>query len=235
MDPEKTGKFISELRNKKNLTQNDLALKINVTNKAVSRWERGVGFPDISLLEPLSKELNVSILELLKGQHIKSNSPSEKEDINTLLQMLIKINKRDSFQKKIFTILIILMFLVVILVYCFNSRFYGFDNSYLFLISNRISLIPFNNLYSLFTTGEIVNFLKNIVVNILLAIPISILLVIFTKKKRKYIIAMTILNIIVEIFKLVLLIGIFDIDDILIRCISGTIIYYIYYKIFERK
>ena len=68
MDPEKVGKFIYTLRTKNNMTQNELANKINVTNKAVSRWERGQGLPDISLLEPLSKNLNVSILELLNGQ-----------------------------------------------------------------------------------------------------------------------------------------------------------------------
>ena len=59
MDPEKVGKFIYTLRIKNNMTQNELANKINVTNKAVSRWERGQGLPDISLLEPLSKNLNV--------------------------------------------------------------------------------------------------------------------------------------------------------------------------------
>ena len=57
------------LRTKKGLTQEELANQICVTNKAVSRWERGVGLPDISLFESLSKVLDVSVLELLNGEY----------------------------------------------------------------------------------------------------------------------------------------------------------------------
>ena len=53
MDNQKLGIFITELRKEKGLTQAQLAQKLNVTDKAVSKWERGVGFPDIKLLEPL--------------------------------------------------------------------------------------------------------------------------------------------------------------------------------------
>ena len=60
MDSQKVGIFIKQLRIEKNMTQDELAEKINVTNKAVSRWERGIGFPDISLLEPLSFSFNKS-------------------------------------------------------------------------------------------------------------------------------------------------------------------------------
>lgn len=52
MDNQKLGIFITELRKEKGLTQAQLAQKLNVTDKAVSKWERGVGFPDIKLLEP---------------------------------------------------------------------------------------------------------------------------------------------------------------------------------------
>lgn len=68
MDLDNVGKLIKDLRIKKGLTQEELASKINVTNKAISRWECGNGLPDTSLLEPLSKELNISISELLNGQ-----------------------------------------------------------------------------------------------------------------------------------------------------------------------
>ena len=54
MDNQKLGIFITELRKEKGLTQAQLAQKLNVTDKAVSKWERGVGFPDIKLLEPLA-------------------------------------------------------------------------------------------------------------------------------------------------------------------------------------
>ena len=59
MDLDKIGKFIKYLRVKKGLSQEELASKINVTNKAISRWECGNGLPGTSLLEPLSKELDI--------------------------------------------------------------------------------------------------------------------------------------------------------------------------------
>ena len=65
-----TGKIIKELREKENLTQIELANKINVSDKTISKWETGKGLPDISLLEPLSKVLKVSVIELMNGQYI---------------------------------------------------------------------------------------------------------------------------------------------------------------------
>ena len=59
MDNQKLGIFITELRKEKGLTQAQLAQKLNVTDKAVSKWERGVGFPDIKLLEPLADVLDI--------------------------------------------------------------------------------------------------------------------------------------------------------------------------------
>ena len=67
MDNQKLGIFITELRKEKGLTQAQLAQKLNVTDKAVSKWERGVGFPDIKLLEPLADVLDISLLELMKS------------------------------------------------------------------------------------------------------------------------------------------------------------------------
>ena len=67
MDNEKIGNFIRILRKEKGYTQKDLAKRIGVTDRAVSKWERGLGCPDVSLLEDLSSVLDVSISELLKG------------------------------------------------------------------------------------------------------------------------------------------------------------------------
>lgn len=72
MNYEKIGEFIQEKRKEKKLTQKELAKKLGVTDKAVSKWERGLGCPDVSILEVLSKELDVSILELLKGRKIEN-------------------------------------------------------------------------------------------------------------------------------------------------------------------
>lgn len=68
MDMEKTGLFIAVLRKELNLTQKELADRIGVTDKAVSKWERGRGFPDVALLEPLARELHVSVTELISGE-----------------------------------------------------------------------------------------------------------------------------------------------------------------------
>mgnify|MGYP001286345481 FL=1 len=61
MEKEKIGKYIRKKRIEKGMTQQQLAEKIQVTEKAVSRWETGRGVPDISLLEPLAEELHVSV------------------------------------------------------------------------------------------------------------------------------------------------------------------------------
>ena len=65
-----TGTTIKTLREKQNMTQLQLAEKLCVSDKTISKWETGRGFPDISLLEPLAKTLKVSVLELLSGEQI---------------------------------------------------------------------------------------------------------------------------------------------------------------------
>lgn len=67
MDAGKTGKFIAEKRKAMNMTQNELAEKLHIKDKAVSKWERGLSFPDISILIPLAEILNISLYDLLKG------------------------------------------------------------------------------------------------------------------------------------------------------------------------
>jgi len=74
MDRYVTGAVIKRLREKKNMTQEDLAQKILVTGKAVSKWETGQGFPDISLIEPLAKALDISVIELLSGEDISNKN-----------------------------------------------------------------------------------------------------------------------------------------------------------------
>lgn len=73
MEQEKIGKFIAECRKKQKITQEQLGEKLGVTSKSISRWENGRTMPDISLFEPLCKELNISVNELLKGEEIKSS------------------------------------------------------------------------------------------------------------------------------------------------------------------
>lgn len=69
-----TGAMIKRLREEKGLTQTELAEKIFVTDKAVSKWETGRGYPDISLVESLAKALGVSVIELLSGENITNKN-----------------------------------------------------------------------------------------------------------------------------------------------------------------
>lgn len=74
MDKYVTGDAIRALRERKGLTQEELARQLFVSAKAVSKWETGKGYPDISLLDPLGKALGVSILELLNGQPVNNRN-----------------------------------------------------------------------------------------------------------------------------------------------------------------
>lgn len=76
MEQEKIGAFIFMLRKEKGLTQKDLAAQLNVTDKAVSKWERGLCYPDISLLATLAEALGVSVVELLQGERCACVSPT---------------------------------------------------------------------------------------------------------------------------------------------------------------
>ena len=76
MDKYVTGAVIKKLRENKKMTQEDLADKLFVSSKAVSKWETGQGFPDISLLESLAKALDISVIELLSGEDIQNKNQS---------------------------------------------------------------------------------------------------------------------------------------------------------------
>ena len=87
MDKNITGRFIAELRKQKGFTQKELAEKLMVTDKAISRWETGKGLPDTSLLKPLGDVLGVSITELLSGKRIEEVDMKEQAD-NIILESL---------------------------------------------------------------------------------------------------------------------------------------------------
>ena len=72
MDKYVTGAVVRKLRENKKMTQEELAEKVFVSSKAVSKWETGQGFPDVSLIEPLAKALDISVIELLSGEDIKN-------------------------------------------------------------------------------------------------------------------------------------------------------------------
>ena len=75
MDKAKTGALIAAARKERNMTQKELAKVLHVSDRAVSKWERGAGFPDISLLEPLADTLGLGVLDLLRGERGAESQP----------------------------------------------------------------------------------------------------------------------------------------------------------------
>jgi len=154
MDNEKFGNFVKELRKEKNLTQKELAEKINITDKAVSKWERGLSFPDITMLNILSKELDVSVEELLNGERIKESEKAEQIDVEKAVkEALDKANHKEEKRKKkilkikkvtkIISIIFFVLFLILNSIYFYLSYKYGFEYviDSLFYIVNEIILI----------------------------------------------------------------------------------------------
>lgn len=88
MEQEKTGKFIAECRKNKKMTQEQLAEKIGVTRKSISRWENGISMPDYSVLDILCKTLNISINELYYGK--KLDKENYKETSENIIKLYVK-------------------------------------------------------------------------------------------------------------------------------------------------
>ena len=95
MDQIKIGKFIAECRKKNNLTQMQLAEKLNITDRAISKWENGKAMPDSSIMLDLCNELKISVNELLSGEMIDMNNYNEIAE-KTLLEMA----KKEEIQNK---------------------------------------------------------------------------------------------------------------------------------------
>ena len=117
MNQEKIGKFISILRKEKGLTQEQLAEKVNLTKNAVSKWERGLGLMDISLLKPLSEILGVSITELLNGERIE-NVDIESKSIEVVESTLMyaKGEIRKNKIKNVVIGVITILFLIILVI-----------------------------------------------------------------------------------------------------------------------
>ena len=94
MDQLKIGKFIAECRKKANLTQIQLAEKLSITDKAVSKWERGVAMPDTSIMLELCDILSISVNELLSGEKISMENNNQKNE-QLLLDMAKELEKKN--------------------------------------------------------------------------------------------------------------------------------------------
>ena len=122
MNQEKIGKFILELRKEKNMTQQELADKIGVTDRAISKWENGRGMPDLSLMKPLCEELGISINELISGEKINKKEYQEKFEEN----VLNTINYSQKQIKKVRNKFVIIISIIVMFLTIFGILF-GID------------------------------------------------------------------------------------------------------------
>ena len=115
MDQIKIGKFILNCRKEKGLTQEQLAEKIGVTSKSISRWENGNTMPDYSLLKDLCSELNISVNELLSGEKIKENDYMNKSEEN-----LINLRKQIDKRKKVLHVITYVFATIIIIAFVLN-------------------------------------------------------------------------------------------------------------------
>ena len=122
MDPEKFGAFVALCRKEKNMTQLELAQELKVTDKAVSRWERGKGFPDISLLVPLAEALDITVLELMNSEkREKRMEDFSEENIKDMVIHVAAIEKKNQRDDRLITWIPV----PVALITAFLTRFTG--------------------------------------------------------------------------------------------------------------
>lgn len=148
MNLNKIANFIKLKRKELGITQEELAEKLFVTEKAISRWETGRGTPDISLLLPLSKELNIDVSELLNGKENKKSDNS--------VEQLIKYNEITKANKYNFQFkLTIIFYILSILLFLFYLRFeydsnieVNYFTRLLIMVVASIFIIIGNKIYS---------------------------------------------------------------------------------------
>lgn len=113
MNQEKIGRFIAECRKKKELTQFQLAEKLGITDKAVSKWETGKGLPDASIMIDLCDELDINVNELLSGERLTQDNYQEKANEN-IVSMVKVADKNRKIKNKVLLIFVILIVLFLI-------------------------------------------------------------------------------------------------------------------------
>ena len=125
MDNVKTGALIKALRLERGFTQKQLAEKLNVTDRAVSKWERGKNAPDIALLEPLAEILGVTVLELIRGERVQSESRTEVEsaalEVIDYSPIEIKRRRRERNKSLIATAATLLVIAAFVLFACWQA------------------------------------------------------------------------------------------------------------------
>ncbi len=144
MDQYKIGKFIAERRKEQHMTQKELADRLGITDRAVSKWENGRCMPDLSLLQPLSKALGIRVNDLLSGEIIADEHFREKSEQN--LVDMAELNHLKSIKTGMYGMLAVLL---ILLIYCWvkGSGTYGFG-------AMLFAFVAFSFLYRWYTTKD---------------------------------------------------------------------------------
>lgn len=155
MNQEKIGKLISKERKNKNLTQQELADKLNISEKTVSKWECGKGLPEVSLMQPLCKELNISVNELLNGT-------KDKEEDSGIINYMKYENKKS--KKKILVLIIVSMLLITFVLSTVLFFFNSYNKIAVYELYGKSANFEYNkgiltksNMYNLFQHGRIIS------------------------------------------------------------------------------
>ena len=150
MDNQKFGRFIRDLRKKSNMTQKELGEKLNVTDKAVSKWERGLGFPDITIINSIADIFGITASEVLNAEIGNKESIDVEKAVQEAVEKVTrKKEKKEKRRKKLFKILkivSIIIFTIMLLLqlgYLFIMKPHGYEyiSDLLFYIVNELILL----------------------------------------------------------------------------------------------
>lgn len=124
MNQEKIGKYIATCRKENKLTQEQLAEKLGVSSKSVSRWENGKTMPDVSLFQQLCKELNITINDLLSGETMNENKFDLSADRLVDYSKYIKLREKKKLVVLSVGLIILIGLFLIVLVLVFNKTFF---------------------------------------------------------------------------------------------------------------
>lgn len=150
MDNQKFGRFIRDLRKKANMTQKELGEKLNVTDKAVSKWERGLGFPDITIINLLAETFGITASEVLNAEIGKKDIIDVEKAVQEAVEKVTKEKEKKENRKrklikvvKIVSIIIFVLMLLLQLGYLCIMKPNGYEyiNDSIFYIVNELIMI----------------------------------------------------------------------------------------------
>lgn len=128
MNQECIGRFIAEMRKEQHMTQKQLAEKLQISDKTISKWECGNGMPDLEMITPLCENLQITLNELLSGKRLSENNYSQNAEENIMMLLKEKKdiegkNRSSGWQKIVF-----IAVFVLVIVFMFATDYYHFTN-----------------------------------------------------------------------------------------------------------